>query len=441
MSTATNRNFAAAQRERNRRVALSLDDPSFMAVTGDPAGDAFFGSLRDQADAAAQRGMGFRADLSSIGRDPNANAGFFGSLNPLEQQSQKYQAMQRQGDADVARSRAEQAVQRAMLDAQSDSLVGDLKASDQERQLAQAFATPERASVTTETTGPDGKTAYSIRNAAPETERERMLATAPPPLRAQLQAQWAAQDAAAAKQKLEADKQAEIERHNRATETGGAATVTDEGIDIAARNYLKTGVMPPLGMGDKTTRQRIINRSAELGGADADIASNKAAFGSDSASLKKLQGQRDAIGAFEETAKKNMDVFLGAAKNVADTGSPLLNQPVRLVSGKMLGGENQAEYDAARAVLLPEIARIITNPNLTGVLSDSARQEVSAFNPETATLGQTIKVMRLLKQDMANRTTSLDDAISTVRGRMSKQPGGGDKPVAAKAGSDPLGIR
>ncbi len=43
-------------------------------------------------------------------------------------------------------------------------------------------------------------------------------------------------------------------------------------------------------------------------------------------------------------------------------------------------------------MLLPEIARIITNPNLTGVLSDSARQEVSQFNPETATLGQTVKV-------------------------------------------------
>lgn len=214
MSTAANRNFAAAQRERNRRVALSLDDPSFLAVTGDPAGDAFFGSLHDKADAARAAGMGFRADLSSIGRDDvpmqgggrltaTDRAGIAGNIG-LGQLT----------DANAIR----QLTMNRLNSARQDEIVDSLRASDQDRQLAEAFATPERASITTETTGPDGKTAFAIRNAGPETERQRMLATAPPPMRPTLMAQWAAQDAAA--QKAEADK---IEAQAKLTAATGKA--------------------------------------------------------------------------------------------------------------------------------------------------------------------------------------------------------------------------
>lgn len=418
MSTAANRNFAAAQRERNRRVALSLDDPSFLAVTGDPAGDAFFGSLHDKADAARAAGMGFRADLSSIGRDDvpmqgggrltaTDRAGIAGNIG-LGQLT----------DANAIR----QLTMNRLNSARQDEIVDSLRAADQDRQLAEAFATPERASITTETTGPDGKTAFAIRNAGPETERERLLATAPPPMRPQLMAQWAAQDAAAAKQ-------TEIERHNKATETGGAATVTEEGIDIAARNYLKTGVMPPLGMGDKTTRQRIINRSAELGGADADIASNKAIFGSDSASLKKLQGQRDAVGAFEGTALKNLDVFLDAAKQIPDTKSPVLNKPIRSIDEKVLGSPELTAYNVARTTVIPEFAKILSNPGLSGQLTDSARHEIENVLSGDATLAQTLAAVNVLKKDAENRRTEFDRQIEEVKGRMK----GGGKSGAPNA--------
>lgn len=260
-------------------------------------------------------------------------------------------------------------------------------------------------------------------------------------------------------QKIEADRQAdnarmqaqidEAARHNRATEAAAAAaandktSLTDAGVDMAALNYRKTGVMPPLGMGDKGTRQRIINRAAELRPADmarieavADIAGAKQDYAANSASLNALQKSRDAIGAFEQTAQKNINVFLDTAGKVVDTGSPLANQVARKVSGALLGSPDQAAYEAARQVAINEVAKITSNPTLSGQLSDSARHEVAAFSPENATLAQTVKVMRLLQLEMQNRTTALDTELAAVRGR-----GKTAAPAAPPAGAGAVTMR
>lgn len=217
--------------------------------------------------------------------------------------------------------------------------------------------------------------------------------------------------------------------------------LTPQGLDMAALRYKTTGIMPALGMGDKTTRQRIINRSAELTPDDearinaggGNIAANQANFRADSGSLAAMQKQRDAITSFEQTAQKNIDIFLGQAGKVVDTGSPIANMPLRAITGKVLGSPDQAAYDAARLVAINEIAKITSNPNMSGVLSDSARHEVEQFNPRSATLKQTVAVMRLLKRDMENRTKALDDTLAATRKRLS---GATDTNTA-----DPLGIR
>jgi hypothetical protein len=195
--------------------------------------------------------------------------------------------------------------------------------------------------------------------------------------------------------------------------------LTPEGLDAAALMFSKTGQQPALGMGDKTTRKAIINRAAQLT-PGLDIASAKADYGANTATLTQLEKQRAAIGAFEQTASKNIDIFLETAGKVVDTGSPFANTLLRQASGKLLGSTNQAQYDAARQVAINEIAKITSNPTLSGTLSDSARHEVEAFNPQNATLAQSVAVMRLLKRDMQNRTGSLDDQIGAIRERIKK---------------------
>lgn len=207
---------------------------------------------------------------------------------------------------------------------------------------------------------------------------------------------------------------------------GDVTQLSPAGLDMAALMYKKTGVMPALGMGDRTTRQKLINRAAELTTDDmarieqgaGDIAANKAGYRASSDTLTKLTQQRAAISSFEQTAQKNIDLFLDTAGKVVDTGSPVANSLLRNLSGAVLGSPNQAAYEAARRVAVNEIAKVTSNPTLSGQLSDAARKEVESFNPASATLKQTVAVMRLLKKDMANRISSLDQEIATAKGTL-----------------------
>lgn len=224
--------------------------------------------------------------------------------------------------------------------------------------------------------------------------------------------------------------------------------LTKGGLDVAALSYRKTGIMPALGMGDRSTRQQIINRAAELTPDDmkrieaggVDIASNKASFKADQESLVALQKGTDAITAFENTARKNLNIFLREAGKVVDIGSPLANSIARTLDGKVLGSADVAGYNASRQVAINEIAKVTSNPNLTGQLSDSARHEVEAFNPENATLKQTVRVARILTQDMKNRLDSNTEAIAIIkeRIRLNGQP---DEPATPQMPPPPAGRR
>lgn len=422
MSNASNRNFGAAARERERLIASDLESPgNFGIAQGQylgPGWQALYGALHDKAEEAAANGMGFRADLSGIGSEPGG-------------------ALPRPGDADTARSNAVNAYLGQLADqnaVKAQSLlamtagadIAQTQAGQAERDLRdrdaldRSLAPPYAPTTVTREIGPDGKThAITMRPAGPVDSRQMLLNSVPGHMRPALEQTLAAMDERKAAAKLAQDKEAEAIRHNKATEPGAVGTsVSDEGVELAARNYLTTGQMPPLGMGDKTTRQRILDRAGQLGGSGASISANKADYGANSESLKKMQTQRDAIGAFENTAGKNIDIFLDAAGKVVDTGSPLANTLARQVTGKMLGSPDQAKYDAARQVAINEIAKITSNPTLSGQLSDSARHEVEAFNPQGATLAQTVAVMRLLKQDMGNRVGSLDTQLADIRGRL-----------------------
>jgi len=102
----------------------------------------------------------------------------------------------------------------------------------------------------------------------------------------------------------------------------------------------------------------------------------------------------------------------------------------------MLGSPDAAAYNAARQVAINEIAKITSNPTLVGQLSDTARKEVEAFNPAGATLKQSVAVMKLLKQDMQNRTDALDAQIGAIRSRIKGGSGSKDEPKRIKVSFD-----
>ena len=206
------------------------------------------------------------------------------------------------------------------------------------------------------------------------------------------------------------------------------SALTPEALDMAAELYRHTGTMPQLGMRNQQAMRQIFNRAAEMG--PIDIGTERAAYDANKASLAGLVKNRDAVSAFENTANKNLDLLIQQGQKVVDSGSPWINSPLRNVDAKLLGGTEVPAYNAARQVAINEIAKVTSNPGLTGQLSDSARHEVEGFNPANATFAQTLKVAKVLRQDMANRHQAYNEQIDDISKRIGQggtvQEGGGN---------------
>jgi hypothetical protein len=235
---------------------------------------------------------------------------------------------------------------------------------------------------------------------------------------------------------------AETLRHHKALEeeaTAGLtmADLTPDALNMAADNFATKGVMLPLGMGKAATEMRraIINKAAER---HPDLAGNQAAYGANVQSLNALQKQRDAIGAFEQTAMKNLDLFLKTVKPIIDTGAPWLNKPFRTAVRQGTSDPKFLAFQAARRVAVNEIAKITSNPNLAGSLSDSARHEVESFIPEDATAKEIIAVVNILKQDVGNRVQSMDEQIGAIKKRISPRSTRDEAPTSSATAPSPV---
>lgn len=199
----------------------------------------------------------------------------------------------------------------------------------------------------------------------------------------------------------------------------GGGVLNDEALDLAARLYRSTGELPR-NYRSPGMITAVMNRAGQIDKEEGttDIASNRAVYQANTASLRKLQSQSDALQAFENTGLKNLNQFLGTAKKVVDSGSPWINQPLRAVSQQGMGSADMAAFNAARQVATVEIARVLNNPGLTGVLSDTARAEVNSLISPNANLQQIYSAANILKQDMENRRVSYNQQISDIQQRM-----------------------
>lgn len=173
MSNATQRNFGALQRERQRRIGRSLEGEmpiGSLAVTGDPGWDAFFGALHDKEDAANAEGMGFRANLADVGRFDEPTQGG-GRLTATDRAGIAGNvALANYADQSGAQGMARDAYRSQRLG----QIADELQQSDDERAVNEAYADPNAS-------------------------RASILQRLPAQFRENQRAQWAAQDAAATK--------------------------------------------------------------------------------------------------------------------------------------------------------------------------------------------------------------------------------------------------
>ena len=148
-----------------------------------------------------------------------------------------------------------------------------------------------------------------------------------------------------------------------------------------------------------------------------DKISGSAEAKAESSSLTQLVQGKNALEAFEKTAIGNLDQLLSLARKVDMTGVPAIERWVR--AGRQATGDpDVAAFNSQWTVVVPELARIITQPRLVGQLTDTARHEVQEALPKAANVKQLEAISGVLRGDIDRRNKSLDDQIAKVRGKL-----------------------
>lgn len=216
----------------------------------------------------------------------------------------------------------------------------------------------------------------------------------------------------------------EAARHNRATEgiqqrmIGG--TLSPEALDVATQYYLKTGQLPNLGTRAVGVKTRILERAPQLS-PGADIAANKAELHANQASLGKQTQLLDLTKSWEATGKANLGVLRTIAGQLIDSGSPLVNRPLRSIYQNAGGDPTIAKFKAAHAAVVNEYAKILSGATSSAGITDSARHEAEGMIPQNATLAQINAAADILETDAGNRLAALSQGVEATRARVRGQ--------------------
>lgn len=202
-------------------------------------------------------------------------------------------------------------------------------------------------------------------------------------------------------------------------DTGG--TLTEEGLDAAARLYGLTGQLPFLGFGNQAGKSRtaIINRAAKLY-PHLDIPTNMADYRKNVRSLTVQQNLYDAATSWESTALKNAEIVKEAARDIPELGAKFLNMPIRELARQ--GGSPQVQkFVTAIEVVTPEFARLLSAPGATGsaMLTDTARREMRRILSGSLTTKQLLASLDVLTRDAHNRRVAYSQQIDQIRKRIS----------------------
>lgn len=145
-------------------------------------------------------------------------------------------------------------------------------------------------------------------------------------------------------------------------------------------------------------------------------------------SIQKMVAQQNAVQQFEGLAKYNGERLMELIDKIDDTSVPFLEGITRHLK-KGVGSVDAAEAASVLRTFQTEVARIIGNPNMTGVLSDNARNEAADMIAGNLSAAATRRVVNRLFNEFDMRQRLLQEQIESARGSMTS----GVRPRAAPA--------
>jgi hypothetical protein len=205
--------------------------------------------------------------------------------------------------------------------------------------------------------------------------------------------------------------------------------MTPNGLQQAALNYIANGQFPPTGRGSDpiavAQRAAITSKVGAIAAASGlDEPALRAFYKANGQSLGQQQKMQDAVQGFMATADKNAALLQESLKKIPDTGSPLFNQPLRAFTSTVAGDPNLSQFATYLQSVQNEYGRIISQPNLAGQLTDSARHEAETLARSDATVPQLLASLQALQNEGTNRLVSVGEQIQRIQQRMQAGPGG-----------------
>jgi hypothetical protein len=197
--------------------------------------------------------------------------------------------------------------------------------------------------------------------------------------------------------------------------------LSPEDLDLAATTVMTDPVQmrqfASFGKAGQARRDQINSQIAkklkDAGMTAADLGNMRANFKAQSGSINKLVPQLNAIEAYEQTAKFNGQRLLDLVDKIDNTGIPVIEGYARRAQ-KAVGDPDQAEFQSVLAQYQTEAARIINNPNLTGILSDSARHEMQEIVGGNMNAAQIKRVVNRLNTEFEFRKNAIRDQVGAA---------------------------
>ena len=167
----------------------------------------------------------------------------------------------------------------------------------------------------------------------------------------------------------------------------------------------------------KQINQAITNYLKEHNMTPGDLIVMRANAKAEMTSIPKMTQQLNAITTFEGVAKFNGDRILELIDKVGANDTQMVEAAKRYGYAK-LGFADEGEMLSVLNTFQTEVARIILNPNLTGVLTDDARHEIQSVAPSGMTTAQAHRIIPRLFAEMDVRkgyiASQLDTASRTL---------------------------
>jgi hypothetical protein len=219
------------------------------------------------------------------------------------------------------------------------------------------------------------------------------------------------------------------EQHNHATQMlelqrekmkPAEPTLSPEAIQQAAKRYHETRVLPPnIGRGNQGAAniKAILDAEANMGegASSADIKANQS-------SLANITKMLDSVQSFENTALKNLDMLVAQSEKVSRLGIPFLDKQIMAGTKAVTGDPELVKFYAIVTPFVDEYAKILEGKTGAAGSTVSGREQAAELLQPYFTKEGIRQLAPFMKQEMRNRTSSLEEQRKLITERMSGSP-------------------